>query len=992
MSQLVIWEIPKSDLVPLLVTYRRDRKLCMCVIKILVALTLPVTRAFNNVQQHLLMLQSCKELFTKGDLLAIVMGFLAEPLSRSADDRTEKDTSVIDLMLHLFHNLLHIRTSTATAVDNTRAALDDALLRAFFQENVMDVVVVLAQSVDREANQKWAMLLCNIFFLLTDGFVPEDLCFAHYSLASAGGAKASVAEAGANLRALRAKEKRVTKQDKFRLSGRHSQFGGSLVATDAVDGSKKILDARQLLVPAQLAPKVKHVPKAAVPWDRVNREASRETKALLFKHMDRVVSDDVFSLLMHEAAQAISRSDLEQELVPSFQADVNRYIRLVAWFVRFDYVRQAQAIRLTENPADVRREHPILEKMPIDEAKQTFTLAHIETVLNPKMATFLFKRAEHMFDQKPVPFRDIHVVFRALAEMLNTCDYILCNGTLDLKYEAKKTLYQIFLDRRLFLDRVPWLLQHVGLRMPKHYVVSLVNLVELTFVALEKIVEIDKGLVVMKKQKRRKYFSLKENKRYEEDEKSESDKEYVEGEENLPPLPAQQQEAAPEPERELERFNDFAELQTQEFGLTDYVRKFQHNKVIEVILPVLDDFEKNTEETNMALWRLFERIRTGAGDALVALPAIFCQARVLCVFSRIFAHCQLMGNAVNPAVKMLEEFATRIIEELMRLTRDGTNAHIFAAMLFWRSLGENRDFEDMNMRLAYEEALERGDKRFVGGMDGDDDDDGEDGEWKAKHNVVEAVLEDEEVLLDPEEIARSKKADEERRAAAKRLKRTRPKLARTAYDFYCLDYAPTLQDEQPDLVGAALLNALTNSWNALAVPDRAKFDAMEAQDKERYESEMRDWTALQQAKQQEAGDDKKKKRLKKRDRDAETPVVAPAVVVPEAELARSDESGSSEDVPLGLVAQGVKPRKLKRVKPVVPAAEDQAVDADGFDAEEDASIRAAYSVLQSRQPEEIPRMLALHASSQKTPRELVLRLGKLGLVSDKALSAMLNTL
>ena len=53
-----------------------------------------------------------------------------------------------------------------------------------------------------------------------------------------------------------------------------------------------------------------------------------------------------------------------------------------------------------------------------------------------------------MFDQKPIPFRDIHYIFRAVSEMMNTCGYILCNGNLDLKYEAKKTLYQIFLDRR----------------------------------------------------------------------------------------------------------------------------------------------------------------------------------------------------------------------------------------------------------------------------------------------------------------------------------------------------------------------------------------------------------------------------------------------------------------------------------------------------------------------------------------------------------------
>jgi hypothetical protein len=138
MSQLIIWEVPKTDLVPLILTYRRDRKLCLTLSKILVALTLPVTRAFDGVQEHLEKLQNCKELFVQGDLLAVLMGFLAEPLSHGADDRSEKDSKAINVMLNLFYNLLSIRTA-----QNNQ--LDDGLIKAFFSENIMQVFRVLAQ-------------------------------------------------------------------------------------------------------------------------------------------------------------------------------------------------------------------------------------------------------------------------------------------------------------------------------------------------------------------------------------------------------------------------------------------------------------------------------------------------------------------------------------------------------------------------------------------------------------------------------------------------------------------------------------------------------------------------------------------------------------------------------------------------------------------------------------------------------------------------------
>jgi hypothetical protein len=181
MSQLVVWEIPKTDLIPILTTYRRDVKLARLVVSILAVLTKPVTRAFVGVEEHLEKLQMCKELFVKGDVIAILMSLLAEPLSRGCDDRTIKDDRLIDTMLHLFHNLLAIRTD-GDSLDNTRYLLDDALLRVFFEQNVMDFFVVIAQNLDHEANHKWTMRISNILFLLTDGFVPEDLCFTFHTM------------------------------------------------------------------------------------------------------------------------------------------------------------------------------------------------------------------------------------------------------------------------------------------------------------------------------------------------------------------------------------------------------------------------------------------------------------------------------------------------------------------------------------------------------------------------------------------------------------------------------------------------------------------------------------------------------------------------------------------------------------------------------------------------------------------------------------------
>ncbi len=89
------------------------------------ALTLPVTRTFTGMQEHEEKLQQCKELFvTTGDLVAVLMGFLVEPLSR--EERSKEDVSTIGALLNLFHNVLHIRCSS-------NPSLDDLLLKLYFK-------------------------------------------------------------------------------------------------------------------------------------------------------------------------------------------------------------------------------------------------------------------------------------------------------------------------------------------------------------------------------------------------------------------------------------------------------------------------------------------------------------------------------------------------------------------------------------------------------------------------------------------------------------------------------------------------------------------------------------------------------------------------------------------------------------------------------------------------------------------------------------------
>jgi len=62
----------------------------------------------ENAVQQSEMLMEYKRAFThsKGELMSIFVSLLAEPLSKTGTSRTEMDHLTIELVLHLFRNLL----------------------------------------------------------------------------------------------------------------------------------------------------------------------------------------------------------------------------------------------------------------------------------------------------------------------------------------------------------------------------------------------------------------------------------------------------------------------------------------------------------------------------------------------------------------------------------------------------------------------------------------------------------------------------------------------------------------------------------------------------------------------------------------------------------------------------------------------------------------------------------------------------------------------
>jgi len=120
-----------------------------------------------------------EQIASSKNVLSIIMTWLMEPLINE-NERTDAETVILDLALNMIRNLLQVDApldkdgQRVQLPGNLKARLrnaQDTLLLKFAEENVMEMLVLLAQSVEEEENRNWNLLLLDIFGLM---FVCEE--------------------------------------------------------------------------------------------------------------------------------------------------------------------------------------------------------------------------------------------------------------------------------------------------------------------------------------------------------------------------------------------------------------------------------------------------------------------------------------------------------------------------------------------------------------------------------------------------------------------------------------------------------------------------------------------------------------------------------------------------------------------------------------------------------------------------------------------------
>ncbi|KAJ7418474.1 Protein timeless like protein [Willisornis vidua] len=240
-QQLGAAQILQNDLLPILVQYPQDKVLFDAVVRLMVNLTQPALLCFGKVpadatsRHHFLQvlsyLQAYKEAFASEKVFVVLSEKLYNLLQLDWEQRQEEDTLLIERILLLIRNVLHVPPDPTEeqGVDGD-ASVHDRVLWALHISGMDDLLKFLASA---QVEQQWALHVLEIISLMFRDQNPEEL-----AALGQGPAGAEHREDTQELETLRQRELAEKRARALQRPSRHSRFGGSYV----LQGLKSIGD------------------------------------------------------------------------------------------------------------------------------------------------------------------------------------------------------------------------------------------------------------------------------------------------------------------------------------------------------------------------------------------------------------------------------------------------------------------------------------------------------------------------------------------------------------------------------------------------------------------------------------------------------------------------------------------------------------------------------------------------------------------------------
>ncbi|KAK3011688.1 hypothetical protein RJ639_010868, partial [Escallonia herrerae] len=307
-KQVCKWNTVGKDLIPIIEHCQGDQNL------VLVFLTMPVEPMSSDIPQQMEYLWGLKSAITCSDTVTVIVSLLESPLENLEQEAfTEDDWKLVQLVLTLFRNILAVQNISMQQKVGGSALqflyLRDRFLELLFQENVMDLILVLTQHVGGSSGyfRHDNLLLLETFYYIFMGQDAELIAKACMKGSKVDGdAEATVK----SLRSIMEEEEEKKKLIRLRNMACYSPFSGTFTRV-TMDGSKALCKgnpcsaSRDALLKAH---KTHRGPLKRAVWDDGTIPSTKENiLGLLHDFINQFLSG-AYNVLM----QSI-REDIEKE-------------------------------------------------------------------------------------------------------------------------------------------------------------------------------------------------------------------------------------------------------------------------------------------------------------------------------------------------------------------------------------------------------------------------------------------------------------------------------------------------------------------------------------------------------------------------------------------------------------------------------------------------------------------------------------------------------
>ncbi|KAG5558725.1 hypothetical protein RHGRI_008623 [Rhododendron griersonianum] len=446
-KQVCKWNIVGKDLIPILEHCQDDNNLVLNAVKVLVFLTMPVEPTSNDIPQQIEYLWALKSSITLSDTVPMIVSLLESPLENlECDTFTEDDWKLVQLVVTLFRNILAIQEIPPHQMAGATTqflSLRDKFLELLFNENVMDLILVLTQNIGGSSRflRQDNLLLLETFHYVVVGQEPELIAKAYSKdLKVNEDAETSID----SLRSIMEEEAEKRKLTRLRNVGCSSQFSGAFTRL-TMDGSKTLFMGNPCSAShgnLLKSHKVQHRgPLKRMVWD-YERLPSTKDKILELLHdfVNQLVSGG-YNVLM----QSI-REDIEKEHIIE-SSDVAIFFQVAQFVTSFQY--QKSLFLKPETNADV------FEASLNHHADSTLFKGNIcgpiAASMNESMFLLLFSKWQYAYDglKETKDYKFVSAAGSLMKIMIRMLDLVLKASPEDSKEPqmARILLYKLFYDQ-----------------------------------------------------------------------------------------------------------------------------------------------------------------------------------------------------------------------------------------------------------------------------------------------------------------------------------------------------------------------------------------------------------------------------------------------------------------------------------------------------------------------------------------------------------------